>query len=527
MRITRVVAKNFKVLRDVDITLNDRLTILVGDNETGKSTLLEAIHLVLTGLLYGRLIANELAPYLFNSHAVAEYLTKLREGQPQPPPYILIEAYFDDDPELAKYRGINNSLKIDVPGVYIKIELNDDYAPNFREYMVDPLRVDAIPTEYYCVRWFSFAHNAVTQRSVPVKSTIIDTYSTRTFSGADRYIFGIVEAALSPKQQADLSLAYRELRSDFSKNPHMEALNKFFAAQKDISDKKLSVSLDVSARAGWESNLMPFLNNIPFTNAGKGEQSSAKLRLAVQSYADAHMVLVEEPENHLSYSNMYRLVRKVAEVAATQQLVIATHSSFVLNKLGVKHVILFCRDNYLTLEQLPPDTYEYFMKLPGHDTLRLILATKAILVEGPSDELIVQRAFADANNGKSPLEMGVDVISVKSLSFKRFLDIAKALKINARVVTDNDGSVAKLKRRYDGYIEYICYDDDESCKTLEPQLLKANSLQTLNVVFGTTFTADPDLLEFMSLNKTDCALKIFSSQQPIKYPRYILDAIQK
>jgi len=67
MRLTRVVAKNFKVLRDVNLELNPGITILVGDNETGKSTLLEAIHLVLTGLLYGRLIGNELAPHLFNA----------------------------------------------------------------------------------------------------------------------------------------------------------------------------------------------------------------------------------------------------------------------------------------------------------------------------------------------------------------------------------------------------------------------------------------------------------------------------
>jgi predicted ATP-dependent endonuclease of OLD family len=32
-------------------------------------------------------------------------------------------------------------------------------------------------------------------------------------------------------------------------------------------------------------------------------------------------------------------------------------------------------------------------KLPGYDTLRLILCNKAILVEGPSDELIVQKAY--------------------------------------------------------------------------------------------------------------------------------------
>lgn len=42
---------------------------------------------------------------------------------------------------------------------------------------------------------------------------------------------------------------------------------------------------------------------------------------------------------------------------------------------------------------LTPDTYSYFKKLPGYDTLRLILAHRVILVEGPSDDLIVQHAY--------------------------------------------------------------------------------------------------------------------------------------
>lgn len=38
-----------------------------------------------------------------------------------------------------------------------------------------------------------------------------------------------------------------------------------------------------------------------------------------------------------------------------------------------------------------------------------------------------------------PLDKGVEVISVNSLAFKRFLDIARLLKIDVTVVTDNDG----------------------------------------------------------------------------------------
>lgn len=52
-----------------------------------------------------------------------------------------------------------------------------------------------------------------------------------------------------------------------------------------------------------------------------------------------------------------------------------------------------------------------------------MLAERVTLVEGPSDELVVQRAYLDAH-GKLPIKDGVDVISVRGLQAKRFLDIA-------------------------------------------------------------------------------------------------------
>jgi hypothetical protein len=97
------------------------------------------------------------------------------------------------------------------------------------------------------------------------------------------------------------------------------------------------------------------------------------------------------------------------------------------------------------------------------------------------------------------------------------------------VVTDNDGDVAGLKKKYQDYLNCkgirICYDEDESCSTLEPQLLKANSLQVLNTILETKHGTDSELTEYMKKNKTDCALKIFNSSLPIKFPQYIEDAI--
>ena len=52
--IREVVIRNFKVFRNFEIQLNSDLNILVGNNEAGKSTILEAIVLALTKRIAGR-----------------------------------------------------------------------------------------------------------------------------------------------------------------------------------------------------------------------------------------------------------------------------------------------------------------------------------------------------------------------------------------------------------------------------------------------------------------------------------------
>jgi len=59
--IKKLNIENFKSFNGkFCIELNPGLNILVGDNEAGKSTILEAIHIALSGLLNGKYLKNEL-----------------------------------------------------------------------------------------------------------------------------------------------------------------------------------------------------------------------------------------------------------------------------------------------------------------------------------------------------------------------------------------------------------------------------------------------------------------------------------
>lgn len=530
MYISRAIVTNYRCLKSADIRFNRELNIIVGNNECGKSTLLEAIHLCLTGQLNGRPIQSELHPYLFNAEVVGDYVRALTAQLAPAPPTILIELYFHDDPALTKLKGMVNSAREDVPGVSLLIGLNPEHADDFAEYVATPADIRTLPVEYYLARWRSFADNDIpTSRSVPIKPSFIDASTIRNSAAANRYVIDIMKGSLSKSQKVDLALSYRMMKDAFLDEVRVQQVNEALAKKKgEISDKALSVSLDTSSRASWETGVMPHLDDLPLTLVGKGEQNSIKIKLAMESSADSHLVLIEEPENHLSFSNLNALISHVASRRRERQLLITTHSSFVLNKLGVEAVILFHRGSWLTLKNLAIGTQDYFMRLPGHDTLRMILAKRSILVEGPSDELIVQAAFRK-KHGKMPLENGVDVISVNSLAFKRFLDIAVALERPAAVVTDNDGKVAALTKKYKDYAGKvgvdIFYDADEKCPTLEPQLLKRNGRTVVERILGKTFNDDIDLLEYMEENKTDCALKFFSTPETWMVPDYIDRAV--
>ena len=531
MILEKLIAKNYRTLRDVAIDFQEHLNIIVGDNECGKSTILEAINLGLSGQLNGRSIQNELHPFLFNRQTVTDFIESLKSASPKEPPKIIIELYLKDDPELVRLRGSINSLKRNCPGIVFSIEFDESFSQEYSEYIKTPETIRNIPIEYYGVYWRSFANDNITSRSIPVSSTLIDASTIRHNTGANKYILEIMKDYLQPEQRVQLSLSYRKMKDLFLSDDNVKKVNKILSDTKgSITDRTLSISLDSSSKSNWENGIETQLDEIPLSLAGKGEQNSIKIKLAMESADGANIFLIEEPENHLSFSNLNTLIKNISDKSTGKQLIITTHSSFVLNKLGIKNVILFgCDQKSITLGNLKSDTYDYFMKLPGHETLRLILSKKAILVEGPSDELIVQKAYLKKHNCM-PLQNGVDVITVNSLAFKRFLEISAPLNIPTVVVTDNDGDLTSLSQKYDDFKNNthikICYDDDVACKTLEPQLLKANSLKTLNEIFGKNFATSNELLTYMTSNKTDCALAVFNTSQDINMPQYINKAVE-
>lgn len=533
--IKGIYIENYKIFKTFETEFKDDLNILVGDNETGKSTILEAINLVLTKKLNDRYLEFELSPYLFNTEVVNDYVAKLNNSGHPGLPKIIIELILEENDEVQDFRGANNHLHLDAIGLRLEVSFDEDFKEEYEKFIEEPSKVKTIPTEFYSVKWKDFGGNSVTQRGIPIHTSLIDATTIRLQNGADYYLHNIIDNGLNVKEKAELAILYRQLKEDFLDEDSIKSINSNLAEEKSIVDsKELSVSIDISAKSSWETSIVPQLDDIPFTQAGKGEQNSLKIMLALNNKAsNSNIVLIEEPENHLSFSSMNKLISRIKEKCSDKQIFITTHSAYVLNKLGMENLKLIRNQKVLSLNELSKETFDYFKKLSGYDTLRLILAKKAILVEGPSDELIVQKAYLH-KYGKLPIEDGIDVINIRGLSFLRFIEIAEKLEIPVHVVTDNDKDYEKnIKEKYREYgdSKYIKVfsSDDNILYTLECHIVQDNELETLNSVFGTTYDTKEALQKSMTnnSNKTDYAIKIFDSEDgTVELPEYINKAIE-
>ena len=400
----------------------------------------------------GRNIRNQLSTYLFNREAVEEYLASVKNEQPIVPPEIMIELYFKSG-TLPEYEGNGNSEKSDgIEGIRFTISFSDKFNSEY-ESLLKTEKITSLPIEFYEAKWFSFSRDEKMPRFIPIKSVMIDSSNYRYQNGSDVYISRVVKDFLEPEDITAITQAHRNMIDEFAQNEAIQSINEKISAASTVMNGKLSLSADQGVQNSWESSLVTQVDGIPFAHAGKGAQCIIKTQLALshKQAEKASIILIEEPESHLSFSRLSELMGVIEKAASGKQIIASTHSSFVANKLGLENLILLSGDNCCSMQSLKKETFEFFKKVAGYDTLRLILCKKSILVEGDSDELVVQRAYMDTHEGRLPIQDGIDVMTVGGVTFKRYLEIAQTLnketavvKAENRLTVDIEGLMAML-----------------------------------------------------------------------------------
>ena len=529
--IERIIIRGYRLFQDFELEPDKGLNIIVGGNEAGKSTLLEAISIGLTGRANGRWAEEELNPYWFNQRVVADFFAELKIGNYPRPPEILIELYLDgENPDTHILRGVHNTRVEDAAGVQVHIKPSVDYAKEFDDYLNDPARPDIIPVEYYDLEWQNFAGATLHRRPKHLGVSFIDSRTIRSTWGVDYHTREMLSDFVETKERASISVAHRSARHTISETALAEVNKRITEEGTRLHDRNLGLQMDQSSGASWEAGVVPHVDEIPFALSGQGQQAAIKVALAMnRSASSTSYVLIEEPENHLSHTSLTRLVARIEDLAGDRQVFMTTHSSYVLNRLGLDKLRLLHAGKPTAFSEISDDTVRYFKRLSGFDTLRIVLADRLVLVEGPSDEMLFERAFRDKHE-ETPIEAGIDVLSMAGVSLARALELTAALNRKVAGLRDNDGKPPshweeKVAQHLQEGVRQLFIGDPIRGETLEPQLLNCNNEKIVRNLLPIK-DSSKTTIDWMTEHKTEAALLLAESKTSIKFPDYLMGAVE-
>jgi putative ATP-dependent endonuclease of OLD family len=536
---------NFKKFRDELLEFNDDVNIFVGDNNAGKSTILEALEIVLNYNHRGRPFNGEFSPDLFNQDAVNLFLASDKTSKYLP--VLTIEAYIEGVPE---YRGTNNSLKADAQGVVVQACFDVLLEDVYEKYLLTNPSITSIPIEFYKLEWLDFGWNPIRPIAKKFKALYIDPTRIHPTIGKNQYISSILNTALEKEELVKLTLNYRENLQVFNNSGEVMTVNANLDTAHLITDRRLTIAASTLPAGAIQTGLQLKVDDVPFHFIGKGEQSNVQIKLAIQNKShDIDLVMMEEPENHLSHTNLNKLVHYVENQRADKQLFLTTHSSYVLNKLSIDKICLV-QSGYKRLHTLDAQVVKTLKRLPGYDTLRVALSSKVILVEGPSDELVLKKIYQRKHN-RLPEQDGIDIIVVRGVGFKTFIEVGKQIGTKIHVLRDNDGDYQG--NVVQGRLEYAKFPNvklfssiNENEFSLEPAMIYANAIdiETLDafakeVLSATTYKLydanltlqdrRENLIQWFKsvkgngkgARKVDSAIRLFDGDLDFKYPEFL------
>lgn len=514
MNIIKLRAINFKKFQNIEIDFKSLTNVIVGDNESGKSSILLAIDLVLSG---SRTKVETLGlDTLFNNNTIQDFF---KTNTYETLPTLTVELYFDkieDD----QFHGENNSLKTKHFGVSLICSPIEESSKDIS----DILKENSLnfPFEYYSIQFLKFGGHPFLGFRKEFKHILLDNTTINNEYATNSYIKTLYNSSVTKSEKNRHLFEYRNYKLDFREKVLKELNSK-------TGKGKYEFSIKNNTKSNLESDLTITEENIDIQNRGKGRQCFIKTEFALQKNdTELDFILLEEPENHLSHIHMHNLIERLNE-SKNKQLFIATHSNMISSRLDLRNTILLNSNSAVSIDlgKLSDGTAKFFIKSPDNNILEFILSRKIILVEGDAEYILIEDFF-EKIVGYKPHVMGIHIISVGGTSFKRYLEIANLLSIKTAVIRDNDGNYDNnISENYKDYFsKYVCVfsEKDNAIRTFEISIY-LNNTKLCEELFSPGLRKR-SVQQYMLDEKTDCAYELLAKKgSEINIPQYIVESI--
>lgn len=513
--------EGFKKFVSLDVQFNERMNILVGENEAGKSTILNALKTVLNQQY--RNTDKSVLRDLFNTQMVAVFKEK-PSVKTLPRIYIEVELALDPQQKDASYfyGEVYGQRKQQFEKYGIRFECK--YDEELGTGMEQSIQEGKIPYEYYTLTWTTFSNRPYQIIKRPLHFLAIDTTSSAaapSFNYFNRTVFASrYDGATKAKAKND----FRDKLIDAFDGLGLPELN-----------EKQKFGVD-SKKVVLEAVLSIYEDSIALENRGSGMESFIKTQIALDRANGLDVILMEEPENHLSFSTLRKMLQQISEKQENSQIIVATHNNMIASRLNLNNVLWITEDRVKSLVCVSRDVAEFFIRADDNAFLQLLLSKKIFLVEGATEFLLLPM-FYQQITGHTIEKDDISVISCNGISYRRYLEIAQSTGKRIAVITDNDKDMERIidanSFNQAHSLQHIFMGATVDEWTWEVCVYKENKAALdgmIDVQAGAAYKFhDKDygaVLGKMLNNKVDIAYQILTSGKTFVVPQYIKDAIE-
>lgn len=567
MYIKNVRIKNFRNFKDLTIPLN-KFTILIGENDIGKSNFIKAIKLVLNNntLEYS---SKVLGITDFNSEKMEKFKTIVKNKREQIEkaienkeneyineiiPIIEIEVTFVDANDYYQKALLSDWLNEDKEGECYKVKYIFEPKDKIK-FLNEVLEITKLGNEYM-IPLDMYEYKIISTNNG--KGVRFDKFQNFNISyiGAERDNFSENDKQNSYKLISSLLEKNLELKDRYKAN---KAYNEFFDKLKDLkSFKKVFEKFEDSDFDNWRDivdalelgpnspNLKSIFSNINMVygneflyQKGLGKRNLLLIILLFTNYINDdrrfNFVAIEEPEAHMCINNLNIAIDFISKSIEKlnnnnfNQILITTHNYGIINKLKFNNVVLLKESKAINFSEYEKAS-KYLAKRPNFDILKILLAKRVILVEGTTEEMLINTYL---QKNKDNLNMAEVIVTGKG--YKTFLDIWKLInkdtdkKIGVVRDYDNESKAKKEHHEYDNGINIFVRTTEGY--TLEDDLVKqGRNKSKLEKIFREEIKND-EITHYLKTNKAEAMYKIcdeiLEGSANIELPKHIKEIIDK
>lgn len=479
MYIRKVTINNYRSFRTFEAKLQ-QLTVVIGENDTGKTNFFTALSLPLSGNLIDfnqkRLSVSDI-----NKDSVIDFLTSVvnddtEENQLKKIPKVSVTVEFADPKDAYETALLAKWIVADGDKETYKIRY--DFKPkddkdllevvkkSFAGKTLDDINWFTLPVELYDYQVVSvnnekpIAYSDLKHVSLHSINAERDDFSESSSMKSNSIFTKLLMNTLNDDDKGQINTAYSEFFSAIEKT---ETFDKVIRTNDDFENydsiiKQLECTPNLPNLKNILSNITLKYGNEFLYQKGLGQRNLIYILILFAYYKSCgdtfNLCCIEEPEAHLSVNNL-RLVRDFIEKSSSNsgslvQTIISTHNPSIINKLKISNVLAFTGEKAISLSDTPTKLVDYLRKRPNFDILKLLFANKVILLEGPTEEMLISTYLS-----KQPALNDIDIISIGQRGYATFLDIWLALNKDNQnkkigVVRDYDNSDA-AKAKHDAY----------------------------------------------------------------------------